>query len=39
MTGLYRTLATVSPPRDRADLLVVLQAGIRAGAVPRELGA
>ena len=38
MREVYRTLATISPPRDRGALLVVLQAAARAGVVPRDLG-
>ena len=38
MRGAYRTLATISPPRDRGALLVVLQAAVRAGGIPRDLG-
>src|ERR1700730_6848428 len=38
VTRLYRALATTRPPRDRAALLAVLQAAIRAGAVPRDVG-
>src|ERR1700694_6236401 len=37
-TRLYRALATTRPPRDRAAILAVLQAAIRAGAVPRDVG-
>src|ERR1700680_2917143 len=38
VTRLYRGRATTGPPRDRAALLAVLQAAIRAGAVPRDVG-
>ncbi len=38
MREVYRTLATISPPRDRGALLVVLEAAARAGVIPRDLG-
>src|SRR6202158_4101263 len=38
VTRLYRALPTSRPPRDRAALLAVLQAAIRAGAVSRDVG-
>src|ERR1700681_482843 len=38
VTRLYRALGTTRPPPDRAALLAVLQAAIRAGAVPHDVG-
>jgi Mg2+/Co2+ transporter CorC/osmotically-inducible protein OsmY/sporulation protein YlmC with PRC-barrel domain len=35
--GLYRALASLSPPRDRGCLQVLLHAAVRTGALPREL--
>jgi Mg2+/Co2+ transporter CorC/osmotically-inducible protein OsmY len=38
VTLLYRVVAELFPPRDRASLLLVLHAAIRAGVVSRDLG-